>query len=273
MNRRATGSVPNSSLILHPSSFVAALIVLLVAAHAVALDIPPKPTAWVTDNAGILSAEQEQALNEKLEALKQKTGAEFLVMTFPSLEGEDVTGYTNRVAEQWKVKDDKALMLFVFPNDRKMWIQVGYGLEAVITDAYSSRVYRETLVPAFRQGEYYQGIDDAISQLGQKVDPTFSPQSRSLPPSSGRRATASRIDGFWILAIIFFFHCVLGPMMRRRRGGGCGGCFWPMFFWPGGGGGTTFGGGGGGGSNWSVGGSWGGGGGSSFGGGGAGGGW
>lgn len=252
----------------------AAAIALCIAAAALALDIPPKPAAWVTDNAGILTSEQRQALNEKLEALKQKTGAEFLVMTFPSLEGEDVTGYTNRVAEQWKVKDDKALMLFVFPNDRKMWIQVGYGLEDTITDAYSSRVYRQTLVPAFRQQQYYEGIDDAISQLGQKIDPTFAPGSRALPPESGGSGRAGGMDVVGLLVLVAVFFLIILPMMRRRRGGGCGGCFWPMFFWPGGGGGgTTFGGGGGGGSNWSVGGSWGGGGGSSFGGGGAGGGW
>lgn len=254
-------------------------IALCVATAALALDIPPKPTAWVTDNADILTPEQEQALNEKLEALKNKTATEFLVMTFPSLGGEDVTAYTNRVAEQWKVKDDKALMLFVFPNDRKMWIQVGYGLESVITDAYASRVYRDTLQPAFRQSRYYEGIDEAITQLGQKVDPTFSPQSRSLPSSSQRRATGSQASGrdiMFLLFIVFIFIVIIGPIMRRRGGcGGCSGCFWPMFFWPGGGGGTTFGGGrgGGGGSNWGVGGSWGGGGGSSFGGGGAGGGW
>lgn len=258
--------------------FAAVAIALCIATAAVALDIPPKPTAWVTDNADILTPEQEQALNEKLEALKTKSGAEFLVMTFPSLEGEDVTAYTNRVAEQWKVKDDKALMLFVFPNDRKMWIQVGYGLESVITDAYASRVYRNTLVPAFRQSRYYEGIDEAITQLGQKVDPSFSPQSRSLPASGGRRATGSQASGrdiFFLLFIVFIFIVIIGPIMRRRGGcGGCNGCFWPMLFWPGGGGGRTFGGsGGGGGSNWNVGGSWGGGGGSSFGGGGAGGGW
>src|SRR5262249_15758598 len=143
----------------------AVAIALCVATAALALDIPPKPTAWVTDKGDILTPEQEQALNEKLEALKQQTGAEFLVMTFPSLEGEDVVGYTNGVAEQWKVKDDKALMLFVFVSDRKMWIQVGYGLEPVITDAYASRVYRNTLVPAFRQGDYYGGIDAALNQL------------------------------------------------------------------------------------------------------------
>src|SRR4051794_15644009 len=107
------------------SSLIAALVALLFATHAFALDIPPKPTAWVTDNADILTPDQEQALNEKLEALKKQTGTDFLIMTFPSLQGEDVTGYTNRVAEQWKVKGDKALMLFIFRDDRKMWIQVG----------------------------------------------------------------------------------------------------------------------------------------------------
>src|SRR5262245_43694994 len=185
-------------------ALAAVAIALSIATAALALDIPPKPTAWVTDNAGILSAEQQQALNEKLEALKQKTGAEFLVMTFPSLEGEDVTDYTNRVAEQWKVKDDKALMLFVFPRDRKMWIQVGYGLEGSITDAYASRVYRETLVPAFRQNDYYGGIDTALNQLAQKVDPTFAPASRSLPPSSssGRSAQLAPRDLMFLIFIV-----------------------------------------------------------------------
>lgn len=276
MNHRINGSIRDSSFILNPSSFVAPLLALLFAAHTFALDIPPKPTTWVTDHAGILSPEQQQALNEKLEALHKQTGAQFLVMTFPTLGGEDVTDYTNRVANQWKVKDDKALMLFVFPNDRKMWIQVGYGLEPVITDAYASRVYRETLVPAFRRGQYYEGIDQAITQLAQKVDPSFAPQSRSLPSSSASRRAAgsSQLGGrdiMMVLFILFIFFVVIAPMMRRRGGCGCGGCWWPMFFWPGGGG-TTFGGGGGGGGGWSIGGSWGGGG-SSFGGGGAGGGW
>ena len=231
-------------------ALAAAAIALCVATAALALDVPPKPTAWVTDNGNILAPDQEQALNEKLEAFKKQTGAEFLVMTFPSLEGEDVTGYTNRVAEQWKVKDDKALMLFVFVSDRKMWIQVGYGLESVVTDAYASRVYRETLVPAFRQGDYYGGIDAAINQLAQKVDPNFAPASRSLPSSSApRRASGttrlSIRDIVFFLVILLIFFVVIAPIMRRSGCGGCSGCLLPMFW--GGGGGSSFGGGGAGG--------------------------
>ena len=265
-----------SSFLVPRSSFLAALLGIIVAAQAFGLTVPPRPTAWVTDNANILTSEQQQALNEKLEALaKDPSGAQFLIMTFPSLEGEDVDDYANRVADQWKVKGDRALILLVFVKDHKMAIRTGYSLEADITDALSSRVIRETIPPYFRQGQYYEGLDAAINELGRKIDPSFAPQSRSLP-SSPRRASGGQPGGrdiIFFIFIILIFIFVLAPLMRRGGCGGCSGCIWPMFFWPGGGGGSTFGGGGGGGGGgWGIGGSWGGGG-SSFGGGGASGGW
>jgi uncharacterized protein len=176
------------------------------------------------------------------------------------------------------VKDDKALMLFVFVQDHKIRIQVGYGLEAVITDAYSSRVIRETIAPAFKQGQYAAGLSAGLDALASKSDPNFpatstgavqrpvrQPVSRSTPGPSG-----SDIVILAVLFLVFLF--VILPLLRRGGCGGCSGCLLPMFW--GGGGGGTFGGGGfsGGGGGWSTGGSWGGGG-SSFGGGGAGGSW
>jgi uncharacterized protein len=251
------------------SSFLLAL--LLFGAQLFALDIPPKPTAWVTDNASLLTSEQQLALNQKLESLFKQTNAQFLIMIFPSLEGEDPVDYTNRVANMWKVKDDKALMLFVFVKDHQMRIQTGYGLEGDVTDAYASRVYRETLVPSFRAEKNYEGLDQAVNLLGHKIDPKFAPDAQQLPDVAPQRASGKRggdlPPAVYILIFIFIFFVL--PMLGRRRG--CGGCFWPMMFL-GGGGGRTFGGGGGGGGGWSTGGSWGGGG-SSFGGGGAGGGW
>jgi uncharacterized protein len=257
-------------------ALAAVAIALCVATAALALDIPSKPTAWVTDNAGVLSAEQQQALNEKLEALaKNPNGAQFLIMTFPSLEGEDVDDYANRVANQWKVKGDRALILLLFIRDHKVAIRTGYSLEADVTDAVSSRVIRETMAPYFRQNQYYEGLDAAVNELGKRIDPTFSPQSRSLPSSPARRpsgsAQASPRDFIFLIVLVLIFIFVIAPMLRRGGCGGCSGCIWPMFL--GGGGGRTFGGGGGGGGGgWSVGGGWGGGG-SSFGGGGASGGW
>ena len=256
----------------------AVAIAACIATAALALDIPSKPTAWVTDTAGILSSEQQQALNEKLEAFKKQSGIDFLIMTFPSLEGEDVDDYANRVADRWKVKGDRALLLLVFIRDHKVAIRTGYSLEADVTDAVSSRVIRETMAPYFRKDQYYEGLDAAVNELGRRINPSYSPQTRSLPSSSAPRrasgaAQASPRDFIFLIFLVLIFLFIIVPIMRRSGCGGCSGCIWPMF-WGGGGGGRTFGGGGGGGGGgWSVGGSWGGGGGSSFGGGGASGGW
>lgn len=266
-------------------AFVAIALLLASAAHA--LDVPSKPTQWVNDyGTNLVSADDVRHLNEKLEGLYKKTGTQFLIMLFPSLEGEDDLGYTNRVANVWKVSGDKALMLFVFAKEHRVRIQVGYGLEAVITDAYSSRIIRETITPRFKQNDFAGGLDAGIDALTAKIDPNAVGATSGPAASPQRTARSSQGSGpnkFVLLVLFWVVIFVLLPMFSRglrRRGrggcGGCNGCLWPMFFggW-GGGGGTTFGGGGwggGGGGGWSTGGSWGGGG-SSFGGGGAGGGW
>ena len=260
-------------------SAIAFIAIARLATAALALDIPPKPTQWVNDyNANLLNASQIQQLNEKLEAFYKQTNVQFLILIFPSLEGEDDLGYTNKVANVWKVKDDKALMFFVFAKEHKTRIQTGYSLEPVITDAFSSDVLHNTVPSYFRAGDYAGGLNAAIDQIAKKIDPSFV-STTTIPASSPRPARSSKggkADMFFPSIFFLFVIFVLIPLlMRGRRRGGCGGCsgcIWPMFLGGGGwgGGGTTFGGGGGGG--WSTGGSWGGGG-SSFGGGGAGGGW
>lgn len=262
-------------------SAIAFFAIALLASAALALDVPPKPTQWVNDyNANLLNASQIQQLNEKLEAFYKQSGVQFLILIFPSLEGEDDLSYTNKVANIWKVKDDKGLMLFVFVKEHKTRIQIGYGLEGVITDAFSSDVINNTLRPAFRADDYVGGLNAAIDQVAKKIDPNFV-STTTMPAPAPRPARSSKggeADLFFPSIFFLFVILVLIPLlMRGRRRGGCGGCsgcIWPMFLGGGGwgGGGTTFGGGGGGGGGWSTGGSWGGGG-SSFGGGGAGGGW
>jgi uncharacterized protein len=263
-------------------SAIAFVAIALLASAALALDIPPKPTQWVNDyGTGIINDSQIQQLNEKLEAFYKQTGVQFLIMIFPSLEGEDDLGYTNKVANVWKVKNGKALMLFVFVKEHKTRIQVGYSMEPVITDAFSSDVLHETVPPYFRSGDYAGGLNAGIDQIAKKIDPSFvSTSTVATPAPRPRQARSSKggeADMFFPSIAFLFVILVIVPLLLRgrRRGGcgGCGGCIWPMFLGGWGGGGTTFGGGrGGGGGGWSTGGSWGGGG-SSFGGGGAGGGW
>lgn len=255
-------------------SAIAFFAIALIASAALALDIPPKPTQWVNDyGANLLNSSETQQLNEKLEGFYKKTGVQFLVMIFPSLEGEDDLGYTNKVANIWKVKDDKALMLFVFVKEHKTRIQVGYSMEPVITDAFSSDVLHETVPPFFRAGDYAGGLNAAVDQIWRKVDPNGVPAGSAPSQRAVRTSNGSGIPIRLIIYLLMFVFFFIVPLFSRRgRRGGCGGCFWPMMFLGGGGGGTTFGGGSSGGSSWGTGGSWGGGG-SSFGGGGAGGGW
>lgn len=240
---------------------------------AAALEIPPKPTAWVTDRAGILSSETEQALNERIEAFAKGSGTQILIMTWPSLEGEVPEDYTIRVAEQWKVKGDRALILFVFQQERVIRMEVGYGLEGAIPDAYARRIISEVMTPEFRRGDYDAGVRNAVEVIIARVSGQESPIPFDGAAGEGGTAAFGCADLIFLLGILFFFLVILGPLISRTGMRGCG-CIPIPFFFPG----STFGGrrggfGGGGGGGWNVGGGWGGGGFGSFGGGGATGGW
>src|SRR5258708_8009922 len=162
-----------------------------------------------------------------MEGFNKKTGVQFLVMIFPSLEGEDDLGYTNKVANVWKVKDDKALMLFVFIKEHKTRIQVGYSMEPVITDAFSSDVLHETVPPFFRAGDYAGGLNAAIDQIWKKIDPNAVPAG-SAPTAAPRSRRSTGLAGvpikLFIYLILFFIFVVLPAISRRGRRSGCGGC-------------------------------------------------
>ena len=258
------------------------LAILLVAAASVAaLEVPPPPTQWVTDRAGILGGTGADLLNAKLRDFEQASGAQFIIYTFPSLEGESVEDFTIRCVERWKVgqkKYDNGLVLFVFVQEKKVRVEVGYGLEGTITDAFSSRVIREQIAPRFQQNDYAGGLNAAADAIIQKIRTGEEPvpplqQQPQRGPSQQQEEGGFGLVEMLVLAFIFFFF-ILPLLTRRRRGrGGCGGCVFPFFF-PGGGitfGGGGFGGGFGGGGFGGGGGFSGGGG--SFGGGGATGGW
>lgn len=253
-----------------------ALLSALCPPRASALDVPPPPVRWFTDKAGLVSPTQGDLLNRKLADFEQATGAQFIIYTFPSLEGEALEDFTIRCAERWKVgqkKYDNGLVLFIFAQEKKARVEVGYGLEGTVTDAFSSRVIREQLAPRFQRRDYAGGLNAAADALMTKIRTGEEP----VPPlerRGGARADDPKADNLLfviaILIVVFFF---IVPMLSRRRSG-CGGCIFPFFF-PGGG--ITFGGGGGGfGSGGGFGGFSGGGfsgGGGGFGGGGASGGW
>lgn len=220
------------------------LLVLLVAIPLLGQarrPVPPAPTQWVTDQSGLLRAEQRSALNATLRAFEERFGAQLIVYIIPTLDGYPVEEFTVRAAHEWGVgrdKYDNGLVLFLFPEDRTARIEVGYGLEGSITDAYSGRVIRETMGPHFRENRWYEGLVAGTDRLMRQIETNEEPVGAMEEPRGGLKFT----DLVFFLLIFFFFFAFIRP--HRRRGG----CFTPIIFpssgvtWGGGRGG--FGGGG-----------------------------
>ncbi|HXI12082.1 MAG TPA: TPM domain-containing protein [Thermoanaerobaculia bacterium] len=221
---------------------LAAVVAMGSASPLMALEIPPAPTQWVTDRAAILSAADLAQLNDRLRAFEERSGAQFIIYTFASLEEEALEDFTIRAAEQWKVgqkKYDNGVILFVFVKERKIRWEVAYGLEGALTDAFTSDVTRNAIAPGFQQNDYAAGLKAAADQIIARVENKEAPVPRQRPAQ--QTLTGNDIIPLIVILLIFFF--VLGPMFRRggrRGGGGCVGCI-PL---PMGGGGITFGGGG-----------------------------
>jgi uncharacterized protein len=147
----------------------------------------------VTDEAGVLSPAVAARLEEKLAAYERATGHQLAVLVIQSLEGEVLEPYAIRVAEQWRLGDkkrDDGILLLVAVDDRALRIEVGYGLEGAVTDAHSSRVIRDVMVPRFQAGDPAGGIEaglDALMRLaeGEALGP---PTRRPAPPPGGGAA-------------------------------------------------------------------------------------
>jgi uncharacterized protein len=210
-------------------------------------------------------------LENKLAERERATGAQMFIAIFPSLEGDSLEDASIRLAERWKVGHkgpDNGVILLVFLNEHKLRIEVGYGLEPVITDAVAATIIREAIAPRFREQRYAAGLDAAIDEVFARITGTAPPRSARAPT----RRNALDPATVMLLALIFgVFGVAIMSAMRSsvRRGYTVDRGGWrshPPIFWSGGGGGWS-GGGGGGGGDFS------GGGGGSFGGGGASGDW
>jgi uncharacterized protein len=128
----------------------------------------PPLTGRVVDQAGILSPEEEAGLTRKLESIERETSVQFVIATLPSLDGEPIEDYGIRLAEAWKIGQaglDNGAIVLVVPSERRVRIEVGYGLEPVIPDGLAGRIIRERIAPAFRDQRYYEGLLSAIEGL------------------------------------------------------------------------------------------------------------
>jgi uncharacterized protein len=256
---------------------LAALV--LSASVTMALTVPPKPQGRVSDYAGLLPPADRAALETKLEGIERASGNQFAIAIFKNLEGDSLEDFAIRLADQWKMGKkgvDNGLLLLLFVEDRKIRIEVGYGLEGNIPDIKAGRAIRDVMAPRFREGDFTGGLNAAVDTLDVAARGGKLPE----PQNGGNNSRGGAPIPPKIVLLLLFVMAPLiiisairqrlkygptvidstDPLNRHgRRGGGS------PFFWFGGmgGGGGGFGGGGGGF----------GGGGGGFGGGGASGGW
>src|SRR5271166_5756893 len=249
-----------------------ALVALLIAAlwigAALAAANFPALTGRVVDAAKILSPVTIADLERKLADLEQKSGIQLEVATVPSLGGEEIEPYANELFRFWKLgeaKKDNGVLLLIAPNERRVRIEVGYGLEGTLTDAISSLIIANAIAPRFKAGDFNggvtHGVDDIITALT-----TDAAEWKPKPTDTRAEHDATLLDTLAPFLIFLFIMFVISRIGRR---GGGNVIFIPMGMGGGGGfGGGGFGGGGfgGGGGGFS-------GGGGSSGGGGASGGW
>lgn len=261
------------------------LLILAFAGTAAHAALPPRPDSPVLDRANIIPDADEAALDTRLKAYTAATGRALMVVTVSSLEGQDIASFGSALGQQWGVggkATDLGLILIVAPSERKVRIEVGYGLEEYLPDVLAARIVREIITPKFKTGDFAGGISAGMAAVMAQLDRTPA-DAKAVAEAA---AAAARTDGngeasaggviFWIVLILaFMFIFGRGGRRRGRRydGGGMG-AIAPIIIFDalshmggrgGGGLGGGFGGGGGGG--------WGGFGGGGFGGGGASGDW
>ena len=259
-----------------------AILLVLIGSPAFAQEFP-KLTGRVVDQANLLNPAQEAALTAKLEGLETRTNRQLVVATLNSLEGYEISDYGYRLGRQWALgqdgkgesEKDNGAILIIAPNERKMRIEVGYGLEPVLTDGLSSSIVRNDITPAFKAGDFPGGINAGVDRIVTQLE---LPADEALKVAAAAKQNDRQDEGIPIGAIIFmlfFIFFVVLPIIRSISGGGRkhrrGGVgpviLWGGNDWSGGGGGSSWGGGGVGGFGGFSGG------GGSFGGGGASGGW
>lgn len=203
------------------------LLILLFSFPAAALEVPSLQ-GRVNDNAGILSASTESLLESRLSELEKSDSTQIVILTIPSLKGESLEEFSLRTVEAWKIgqqRVDNGAMLLIARDDRKLRIEVGYGLEGTLTDLTAGRIIRNVITPQFRNGNYDQGVIDGVEAMISAVRGAY--QAGVVPelPSSPKGNFGEMMIA--LMFILFFF----GSLFRKNKilAGVAGGVITPLF--------------------------------------------
>ncbi|MGO4572010.1 TPM domain-containing protein [Microvirga sp. 2TAF3] len=197
-----------------------ALLLVLLPLVALAQSFPPL-TGRVVDAANLLKPDEKAALEAKLKAYEDKTSDQVVVATVPSLEGHEIEDYANRLFRQWKLgqqdKNNGALLL-VAPKERKVRIEVGYGLEGALTDALSKIIITTAIAPQFQKGNFAGGIDAGVDAMLSILTGDAEEWQRR---AQVREDDSSGLDPFLAIVVFVILFIIISRMMRggRRRFG------------------------------------------------------
>jgi uncharacterized protein len=203
----------------------------------------PLPRGYVNDYAGVLSPEQRAELEELCRRIDRTAGAQVALAVLPDLKGEPITEVRNRLFEAWGVgrsADDRGLLILHALEERRIEVEVGYGLEPILPDAHVGALLDREVVPAFREGRIFEGYRAGIVALGERIlqDPDAAPGPDAYRGRSGSRETRTRGFplGSLLLVPVLLYLLVRHPRLllllllmnmggRRGHGGGLGGGF------------------------------------------------
>lgn len=181
--------------------------------------LPPAPTQYVTDEAGVIAPELLSQLNQRLAVFERRTSNQIVAVIYPKLpEGASLEDYTQQLYTAWKIgqkKSSNGVLIVVFTQDHKMRIQPGYGLEGAMPDALCNRIIRETMAPAFRAGNYGAGLAGGLEAVMKATRGEYNGAGHAI-------GKPTKLKDF-LFSPIGFFLLVLGVLMitgRNRRDAG-----------------------------------------------------
>lgn len=192
----------------------------------------PTLSGRVVDQARLLDAPTEAALTQKLATLEADTGDQLVVVTLDSLQGYEIEEYGYRLGRHWGIgqkEGDNGVLLIVAPNERRVRIEVGYGLEPILTDALSAQIIQGRILPAFRTSAFQKGITDGVDAIDEQL--------RLDPAEAQARAAAARTTrpdapiGPMIIVFLVFLFLFLGLLGSASRGRRHRGGISPILIW------------------------------------------
>jgi len=182
------------------------------------LPVPANPQSWVNDYAGVFSSGETSALEHKLNEFEYRSSTQIFVVTLNDNGGYAASDLSQRIGEQWGVGQqgkDNGLLILMDMQDNDVYISTGYGLEEYIPDAIASRIVRNEIIPNFRNGDFYAGIDSATNVMISLLDGKFTADEYRKQSSSGGSSSLGAI-----IFMIIIFSLIFGGGRRRSSGMG-----------------------------------------------------